>query len=500
MASSGVTRSEVAKGAGLAGLARLSVGIEALAQPFYIWLFGLATYGIYVVLWGAVNFLANLLDLAMTSALQRAVPRQGDEGAHAAVKFALLLSLGLTIVVALAISLNASALAHLFSAAPRDQERLPQAIALFAWALPLWTFVEVATAAARARRAFGPEIRLRLFWEQVVRIAFAGGVFLLGLHTTGLIVAHLASLTLTALLSIRLLGRYYDLGLLWRVRIPRDLAHDLTLTGFGLLPSSLQTRALIDAPPMVLNFLIPGAQGAAAAGLFEIGRKLSTVPYIVRQAFQYVLAPLSAAQAHADRSAIATLYHFASRVSTALVVPLAGLMIFAGKDLLSVYRSEAAPAVGILVLLASARALEAIVGPASAIVERIGHRLLPLLNGALSIAIWISLTVLLVPTMGAYGMAIAVAAATVVPAYAAMVELGVSDGVSPFDRHLFQGLALALVGLAAMWGATLLLGGPVRFGALMLLWPATSWFTLRYGLTREDREGLGGFARRFRLI
>jgi O-antigen/teichoic acid export membrane protein len=501
MAEAPVTRTMVARGAGLAGLARMGIAIEAFAQPIYIGLFGLATYGLYVVLWGAVNFLSNLLDLAMTNALQRVVPQQtSEEDAHAAVKFALILSVGLTALVALIISLSAGYLAPLLSAAPKDQERLPYAIALFAWALPLWTFVEVATSAARARRAFGPEIRLRVFWEQVVRIAFAGLTFLIGLHSTGLLVAHLASLSLTVLLSIRLLGRYYDVRLLLRAPVSKALARDLTLTGLGLLPSALSTRALIDAPPVMLNLMFPGAQGAAAAGLFEIGRKLSTVPQIVRQAFQYVLSPLASAQARADRSAIGTLYHFASRVSTALVVPLAGLMIFAGPDVLSVYRKEAAPALAILVVLATSRALEAIVGPASAIVEMIGHRLLPLLNSLLSVGVWLALAFWLAPTMGAWGMALAVAAATVVPTYAATIELRISDGVSPFDRKLFQGLGLALIGLAAMAGAVWLLHGLVRFAALMLIWPVTSWFTLRYGLTREDREGLGGFARRLRLI
>jgi O-antigen/teichoic acid export membrane protein len=496
-----VTRSEVARGAGLAGLARLSVGIEALSQPWYIWLFGLPTYGIYVVLWGGVNFLSNLLDLSMTNALQRVVPQQEDDAAaHAAVKFALILSVGLTSLAALVISLDAANVAQLFSVAPGDQAQLPMAIALFAWALPLWTFVEVATSAARARRAFGPEIRLRLFWEQLVRIGFAGAAFAIGFHSIGLIVAHLASLALTALLSLRLLGRYYDLRLMWRAPITRPLARNLIVTGLGLLPSSLSTRALIDAPPVVLNFLIPGTQGAAAAGLFEIGRKLSTVPYIVRQAFQYVLAPLSSAQARTDRAAIATLYHFASRVSTALVVPLAGLMIFAGPDVLSVYRKEALPALAILIVLAAARALEAIVGPASSIVEMIGHRLLPLLNSMIAILLWIALTVLLVPTMGALGMAVAVAAATIAPAYAAMIELRVSDGISPFDYKLFQALGLALIGMAAMWSAEWLFDGLVRFVTLMILWPITSWFTLRYGLTLEDRKGLGGLARRLRLI
>ena len=43
-------------------------------------------------------------------------------------------------------------------------------------------------------------------------------------------------------------------------------------------PPTSPAALLIDAPPVVLNLMLPGARGAAAAGLFEIARKLSTVP------------------------------------------------------------------------------------------------------------------------------------------------------------------------------------------------------------------------------
>src|SRR3546814_14749059 len=112
--------------------------------------------------------------------------------------------------------------------------------------------------------------------------------------------------------------------------------------------------------------MLPGARGATAAGLFEIARKISTIPLIVRQSFQYVMAPLSAAQAHADRSAIGPLYRFASRVSTALVVPLAGLLAFAGADILSLYRPEAAAAIPPLPVLVTALPLEPTLGPHTA--------------------------------------------------------------------------------------------------------------------------------------
>ena len=337
-----VTRGDVARGAGLAGLARTGALIEALAQPLYIWMFGLPAYGIYVVLWGAVSLLTNVLDLSMTSALQRVVPTRASESeAHGAVKFALIVTLLLGVAAAILVTVEADRVARLFSAAPADAARLPAAVALFVWALPLWIFIEVSTSAARARRAFGPEIRLRIFWEQLARLAFAVLFFAAGFEGLGLMLAHVSSLALTALLCVPLLRRFYDLRLLIRAPVPRKLAGELHGSGFALLPANLSRRLLIDAPPLAINLMLPGAAGASAAGLFEIARKLSTVPYIVRQSFQYVLAPLSSAQAHADRAAVGPLYHFASRVSTALVVPLAGLITFTGPDILSVYRREA---------------------------------------------------------------------------------------------------------------------------------------------------------------
>ncbi|MEA3031685.1 MAG: hypothetical protein QOG13_3010 [Sphingomonadales bacterium] len=499
-AASAVTRGEVARGAGLAGLSRMGALIEALAQPLYTWLFGIATYGIYVVLWGAVSLATNLVHLSMPLALQRVVPKEEDAAAHGAVKLALLIALVPSTLIAMAVSLNASAVASIFSAAPEDAPHIPQAVAMFVWALPLWTFVEVATSAARARRAFGPEIRLRIFWEQIARILFALGFFALGAGSVGLMAAHLCSLAITALLCVRLLGRYYDLNLLVRAPLPPGLARNLILSGVGLLPSNLARRALIDAPPVVLNLILPGARGASAAALFEIARKISTVPLIVRQAFQYVLGPLSSAQAHADRAEVAPLYHFASRVSTALVVPLAGLLVFAGVDILSLYRPEARAALPLLFILVGARAIEAIVGPASAIVEMIGHRALPLLNAFIAIALWIGLAAWLTPAYGALGMAIAVGAATIGSSYAATIQLQLSDGLNPFDRKLVQGLALALAGCALMALAEYLLRGPARFAACAALWAATSWLTLRYGLTRDDRLALGGLSRRLRLV
>lgn len=496
-----VSQREVARGAGLAALARLGALIEVVAQPAYTWLFGIATYGIYVVLWAVVNIVENIIDLSMTQALQRIVPTESEEDAHAAVRFALLVSVIPAALLALGATLFAEPLAALLSADPADQAQLPLAIAIFAWALPLWTFVEVATSAARARRAFGPEIRLRIFWEQVARLAFAVGFFAVGMHSKGLLIAHLASLFLTALLSARLLGRYYDPRLLLTAPASPRLRRELLKTGFALLPSAISRRLFNDLPAILLNLSFPGTKGATAAGLFGIARKVSSVPLIVRQAFQYVLAPLAAAQAAHDRAGVANIYGFATRLSIAFVVPLAALLMLTASDILSLFAPEAAAALPLLVILVLGRAGEAIVGPATPVVEMTGHRILPLVNSAIGLGAWALLGAWLVPSMGASGMAWAVSAGTVLIAWAATLELRITDGLVAFDRPAIAALAVTLAAAAVLWGAgSVLAPAPVRAVGLLLLFLPAQWAVLRYGLPLSDREALGKTGRKLRLI
>ncbi len=498
-----VTRKHVARGAVLATLGRLGALIDAVAQPIYSWLFGLATYGVYTVLWSVVNIVENVVDLSMTQALQRAVPGAEEESAHAAVRLALLVSVIPAAFIALLVSLFSQPLAGLISAAPEDQLTLPLVIALFAWTLPLWTFVEVATSAARARRAFGPEIRLRLFWEQLARLVLAVLLYLAGFERTGLFLAHIASLLITAILCVRLLGRYYDLKLLLRAPIDRSAAKDLLTSGIAMLPLAIARRLFSDLPPVILNLMLPGARGAAAAGLFGAARKIASIPLIVRQAFLYVMAPLSSAQAAQDRRSIAPLHRFASRISAALVVPLSGLLILLAADILSVYKPEFRSAVPLVIILVIGRAVEAVFGPATAIVEMIGHRGLPLLNSLLGLGAWAIIAILLVPTTGRVGMAIGVSVGTVLVAWAATVELRVSDGIKLVDGKLLRGLGVALAGVSIMAAAGELLGilgAPLRAAALLIVfYPAATWLAVRFGLSNEDRRALGKTGRRLRL-
>ena len=157
-----ITARDVANGAGTTLLARLGGVFEVIAQPAYVAMFGLAGYGLYTVLWAAVNITENVLDLGMAAGLQRVIPQsKTPEDEVAALRAAFLIGLIPCIAAAVLASLGASYLASLVNAADADAARVALAIGRFSWSLPLWCFIEISTSALRSKRLFGAEIRLR---------------------------------------------------------------------------------------------------------------------------------------------------------------------------------------------------------------------------------------------------------------------------------------------------------------------------------------------------
>lgn len=498
-----VSRADVASGAALSGLARMGAIIEIVTQPAFVWMFGLATYGTYVVLWAAVNLLSTLTTLSLAQGLQRSVPAAPDrESEHGAVRYALLVTVFPSALVALVISLSAGWIAPAFAVDAAMRPQLPAMIALFVWTLPLTVALEIATAAARAKRAFGPEIRLRIFWEQIARLIVAVALYALGVRLFGLFIAHIASLAVTAWLSVRLLGRYYDLALLWRAPMPKTLRRDTLKSGLATMPPNLARRAFNDLPPVLLGLALSGSGGAVAAGLFGIARKIASVPLIVRQTFLYVLAPLSAAQRAADKAQIAPLYRFANRLAAIIVLPLTGVMIAGGDAILLLFSPEAAAALPVLIVLLVGRAGETILGAATPIVEMTGHRLLPLANSLAGLAAAGLVGWLAIADWGAVGMALAVSAGVIVSSWAAVGELWVSDRLGPFDRHFIRALLCGLGGFAGLWLAGLALATVpmlARAAIQFALFFPLVWLGLKLGLDPDDKAALGKAGRKLWL-
>jgi len=497
------TSRHVAKGAGTALLARAGSLIEILSQPLYVLLFGLPTYGLYMVLWSAVNLAENIADMGMTSALQRVVPQaKNDVERAAALRAAMLWGMLPCIVVAALASIGAPWIAGIVNTAADDRARLVTGIALFAWALPFWAFVEIATSALRARKAFGPEIRLRILWEQVLRMVAATLLWAAGVDTLGLLIAHICSLAITCGFSVRLLARYYRLDLVLRgTRVPG--MGKLTLyAGISVLPSNVVTRLFADAPPLVLNAIIPGAAGASAAGLFAIARKIASAVQLIRQAFTYVIAPLASEAARHDKSHVMDIYGFATRLTLVVATPTVCTIIGGGTALLGLFGPAAQAAYWALTLLTFTRLIEAVSGQASAIQSVISNYHHPLVGSAIGLAASLAIGWWLLPEGGMNGMAIAISAGIAISMLTPMVQLWQHHRLHPFAPPFLQAAVVSsVVSIAVLLlsNAMAPLYDAIRIGVGAVLLLGGIWLSARFGLAEADKIALGKTARKLRL-
>lgn len=492
-----------ARGAASVALSRMGNVIELVAQPAYVGLFGLPTYGLYQVLWSLVNIGENVLDLGTTSALQRILPRSDDLSERArAVRAALLLGIGPNLLAAAIVSALAPRVAPLVNASPADLPRLVTGVRLFAWALPLWATVEVSTSAVRACHAFGPEVRLRLMWEQVARLCAALLLRALGFTVLGLLIAHLLSLAITAVAALRLLDRHVPLRQVLRERAGRALLRDTLLSGLSVLPANILARVFSDVATVIANLLAPGAAGARAAGLYAIARKVSSIPQIVRQTFSYVLGPIAAAAARGDRATIQALYDFANRLSLVLALPTCVALIAGGPALLGAFGRGVEAGLPILAILTSARGIEAAIGPASSIQQVIGRRRLPVLNSVAALAAAAIVLAVAQPILPGTAIALAVATGQVLVAALSIGQLSRQEGLRafapPYGRS-FAVAALACGGIALAGWAGGEVSRPVRGAAVIAAWAGAVWIAARLGLTPGDKAALGKAGRTLRL-
>jgi O-antigen/teichoic acid export membrane protein len=503
-----ITDRHVARGLGTTLLARLGAVVEVVAQPLYVAMFGLAGYGLYAVLWAAINLAENIFDLGMTSALQRVVPQAHDEAAElSALKAAFVGGVGPCIVVALAATLAAPMLAPFINVAAADAQLVTPAIALYAWALPLWAFVEIATSALRAKQLFGAEIRLRIFWEQIIRLAIAAGFWAAGFGLWGLLIGHMVSLAITAGLAVRLLARHYSLANLWAT--PFRPMWRLTLgAGLSVLPANIVARLFGDAPPLILNTLIPGAGGASAAALFVIIRKISSIVQLVRTAFAYVLAPVASLAAKHDMAQVSALYGFATRLSASVALPLAMTMAGASLALMGAFgESDNKPAFLALLSMLIARGVEASIGSALPILQVTGRYRDQLWGSIFGLAAAIGFAAFwrwserpadpLV--LVSWAVAIGFLVAATLPMLQLRLQIGIRLPIASLLRGVLIGGGCGLVGLYLTQEMANVADWPWALAITVAVALVACWVSLR-SLPRADREALGSVGRTLQLV
>ncbi len=500
----------VVKGAAFIFLGRLGAVIEPATVFVFAALYGVPTYGLFLYLWAAVQLIETLTDFGMTSSLQRFVPSQKNrEDEHRVVRTAILTSSAVSILAACLIAALAGVIAPYIQTDNLPVSLVARVIRIYAFALPLWCFIDVATAAIRAQRVFGPEIRVRIFYEQGLRLVSGVLFYSIGWTTIfGLVVSHLLALAVASFFAFQLLTRYYDIAQLLPKRDPfssginREIRRYAGLIVFNNFGKKLHQFL----PVFFLNFLLPGVQGASAVAIYSVARKVVSGLTVVRQTFEYVLAPFASDRhGRADIEGLQNVYAFATRMILTIFIPVATTLLVVGDDLLGLIKPEFLAGVTALIILTIGRGFEAASGPSAAVVEMIGRYRIPLINaftGNLASAV---ICVILIPKIGVTGAAIAAAVGLNVTGYMSLAEVFYLHHLLPYDRKVFRPLIVTALGSGLFAFAVLeaaRLGSIAKFSVAVAGLFLLYYVVLNLGLNADDRTAIDpkGKLRRLGLI
>lgn len=493
-------RRELMRGAGMALLGRLGALIEAASFPLFLWLYGPVTFGLFATLWALVRIASGVTQMGMDVALPRFVPLYENDPDQQlrCVSIALLVSMAVGIAGGIALAALAPVIAPFIGGADSSADTI-LAIRTYAPVLPLWTLVEVLTAAIRSRRRFGPEIRIRFFYEQVLRVVFAVLLAVLGVSFLGLFIAQLLSAAISGLLAFNLLGKNFAINRLFKVKADWRLTREMLHYALPMMPSTLIQRFISELPVVILNIIIIGPAGAVAAGYYSIARKISSVMQIIHNSFDYVIAPLAAfRKGTEDMAHIADMYGYTARLMVAWGAILAAALIALSAPILAAIGPWSAQAANALVILVIGRYITFFFGQAPAIIRTLGSTWWTLANGVLGLLTMILLLVALVEDHGATGAAIAASAGLIVIRGLAIWEVKWVSGMNPYTREMWRPAIISLI-----LGMVLVAAGeldqaisPVfHFPVLALVIVLSLLFLLRYGFSAEDAKALGRLGR-----
>jgi O-antigen/teichoic acid export membrane protein len=361
-------------------------------------------YGIYVVVWTWVLLLGGLSTLGLSTAMMRLLPEQREHGAFDLMRGLLLGGRVVPVVFSMGVAIAGLLGLRLLNSAVDSHYVLPAYLALVC--LPLVTLTDLQDGIGRANGWVG----IALLPPYVVRPLVVLATMIIA-HEAGLemsaataVAAAIVACAVTAILQTLLLGR--------RLRRttppgPRTMAlRPWFKMSLPLLLISGCEVLMQNVDVLVLSRYLPPADIAIYFAATKTMSVVLFVHFAVGSAFANRFASLNA---RGDRAGLETAIGQAVNVTFWPSLIIAAAILALGKPLLWLFGPQFTAGYGLMAILAIGYLSKAAIGPSEFVLNMLGaqRECAAALAGTVGLAV--ILCVLLVPTFGATGAAVATA-------------------------------------------------------------------------------------------
>jgi len=322
--------------------------------------------------------------------------------------------------------------------------------------VPLFAFEAVMLAATQSFKQMKYKVYIEAMLNPTLRILLAGTVYLLGGRVYAVLGAYIFSVLICAILSVIALRRC----------MPVNLA---------AFPPEVHRRELLDYwSPMfgvhVLNFTVLYAdtlilahfRSSTEVGLYSVCFRLIVVQGFFLGVVSQIFGPMVSELHH--RSELKQLADYSKAITVWAVevfAPVALVFLVAPREIMSVFGGGFRSAAPCLMILVVGQVANYVTGPVGLIINMAGWSRLQLVNTSTSLALQVTLAILLIPRWGIYGAAVANSAALVTLNLMQLFIVRRRLGFHPFSMVLVKPFLAVLASLAV---AALLTRHPIFSG------------------------------------
>ncbi|MGH3087472.1 MAG: flippase [Rubrobacteraceae bacterium] len=490
----------VARGAGIS-TAGQGVGrtLGYATQVAIAQLFGIASYGFYTSGVAAVNLGQILSRFGMENGVVRYVAHYRAEDDPSRVRGTIiqtiLLSLAVSLVLAVLMFLGAGFMAERFYNAPE----MGTVLRAFAATLPFFTFMMMVLWATQGFQT----VTYASYVQQMIRPALylllLPVFYVVGAGLVGVIAAYGLSMFIGAAISVYFLRKLFPL-LFDRSVKPKFETRALFSVSIPMAISTGAQYMNTWSAVWVIGFFAAGAP----VGIFTAAARTATLSTIVRFAFSGIFSPIiSSLHARGDRENLGRLYKDISRwIFTGAFGIFLAILLLAEDVLVLGFGEEAATGVYALIIVAFAQLFSASVGPTPRMLAMTDNQNVVMAATATAAIIGVIVSVALIgladTTEGRIlGAAVGMATAIFTENAATLIAVKRRLGYWPYNPTWLKPLSAGLIAAGMAFAAGFILpfsaAIPTIAAVGAVFGVAFLALLLAFGLTETDREFIGEF-------
>jgi O-antigen/teichoic acid export membrane protein len=488
---------EMAHGAAVNAIALLASNLRGVFTFLVARLLGQSTLGIFALAWSNTDLLSKIgnfgLDNGVTPFIAKKHATSEPHGCRQVFRAAMAWGLATSLATCLVSVIGLGAFGDRIGQPPEAIE----ATRILLLALPGIALYRIGTSVSRGMRIMHHDIYSRGLTESLTTIGAFLAAFVLGLGAFAPIVAVLAGTLAGGLVAFGLARSLFEglAGPSPKEPVSKPLLQFSAPIGLYNLLNLLIMRMDV----ILLGFFVGRVPGVSLAtlGVFSAAVDIAGGMRKVRQTFDPIFAPVVATQSVlADHVSMQRSFAQLGRWVLAVQLPMLGVLALSGGLILSIFGPGFDRGAPWLVLLAIAHGTNTFVGLAETVIM-VHHPVINLVNSAVTAALQLGTSLLLIPRLGATGAAVAMVAAYSTQGILRLAELRVLFGwrlsLRPYARPVWAAIVALAPGLAlraAVPGALGELFAGLLFTGLYL----GTWWTL--GLEAADRVVLDELRKR----